>query len=194
MRRYKVWITTELILKQIRKASLEEIFNEIDEFRSYHIKVRARFPKIGESQIGQTVIQLPEFFQKSGINFELRFNSALTEESRKENNDIGHFINQNFVLRLYAILNYYEFLGESVSLNKDSPGFIEVEIVRRLRNIYAHSLGRYNEQDSGHRKLRDLLFDRFNVDAKEYLEFPLNINRVLTPLIVGCKEYIKHNY
>ncbi len=181
-------------MKQIRKASLEEIFNEIDEFRSYHIKVRARFPKIGEPQIGQTVIQLPEFFQKSGLNFELRFNSALTEESRKENNDIGHFINQNFVLRLYAILNYYEFLGESASLNKDSPGFIEVEIVRRLRNIYAHSLGRYNEQDSGHRKLRDVLFDRFNVDAKEYLEFPLNINRVLTPLIVGCKEYIKHNY
>lgn len=178
----------------MRKASLEEIFNEIDEFRSYHIKVRARFPKIDESQIGQTVIQVPEFFQKSGINDELRFNSAITEESRRKNNDIGHFINQNFVLRLYSILNYYEFLGEGVSLNKESPGFSEVDIVRRLRNIYAHSLGRYNEEDHGHRRLRDVLFSRFNVDAREYQEFPLNINRVLTPLISGCKEYIKHNY
>jgi hypothetical protein len=124
----------------MRKDKLEYIIEQIDEFRSFHIKVRARFPYLSEDVDGSKSIPIPAFYRNEGIDLVLHFGHEIDRSIRDENNAIGHFVNQNIIIRLFAILNYYEFVSDDISLEKDSPGFAEVEILRRLRNIYAHSL------------------------------------------------------
>lgn len=169
---------------------MNDIIDQIDEFRSFFLKVRSRFPYMSEAAIGLTSFSPPPYYQSHGIDLEIHLTEPVTFEVKNENNTIAHFINQNFILRLYAILNYYGFVGETISLNKESPGFLEVDLLRRLRNIYAHSIGNYNPDNENHVKLREVMEKRFGINIIHYDEFPLNIDEVLDEIVAGCKIYI----
>ena len=173
---------------------MNDIIDQIDEFRSFFLKVRSRFPYMSETAIGLTSFSPPAYYKNHGIDLEIQLTEPVTVNVKDENNAIAHFINQNFILRLYAILNYYGFVSESISLKKESPGFLEVDLLRRLRNIYAHSIGKYNSDNDDHVKLREVMTKRFGINIIHYDEFPLNIDEVLDEIIAGCKLYIKHNY
>lgn len=178
----------------MRKAELDIILNQIDEFRSYFLKVRSRFPYISERNLGNKYILPPPYYRNKGINFKIQLDKPIDEATKEEFNAIGHFVNQNFILRLFAILNYYGFMGDTVSLNKESPGLTEMEIVRKLRNKYAHSIGKYNPENPKDSKLKVLMENHFSLEISDYNEFPLDIGAVIDKLIDGCKEYIRSNY
>ena len=178
----------------MRKADLETILNQIDEFREYHIKVRARFPFMDNKIFGFTSVESPWFYKKYNIHLHLNFSSPIDEVISEENNAIGHFINQNFIIRLFAILDFYGFVGGNAALVRDSPGYTDVFILKELRNKFAHSLGRYNPKKSKHKKLRALIISHYGLDVGEYNDFPLNVNEVMSPLVDGCKAYITYNY
>lgn len=176
----------------MRKDTLNCIIKQIDEFRSFHVKVRARFPYLSESVIGTDSIKLPAFYKNEGIDLLLKFDREIDNSIREENNAIGHFANQNFILRLFAIMNYYGFVGDNISLVKESPGFQEVDILRRLRHIYAHSLGKFNPENDDHVKLKQVIQERFSLDVPDYDDFPLNIHAVIDAIIDGCKSYYRN--
>jgi hypothetical protein len=178
----------------MRKAELDIIINQIDEFRSYFVKVRSRFPYISERNIGRNYLLPPTYYRNEGINFKIQLDKPIDESIREELNTIGHFVNQNFILRLFSILNYYGFVSDNVTLSKQSPGFQEMDIVRRLRNKYAHSLGKFNPENSEDQKLKDIMEEYFELDIGDYDEIPLNISAVIDKLIDGCKKYIRNNY
>ncbi len=106
-------------------------------------------------------------------------------------NEIAHWINENFVLRLYAVLESHGLFKNGI--DKGVAGHDEMEILRRLRNKIGHGSGKYDPEDADKRKLHERLVNHFGIDPKTYLEdhtkYPLAVGQVLVPLAEACKTY-----
>jgi len=66
-----------------------------------------------------------------------------------------------------------------------------VSLVRDLRNVFAHSSGRYNARKPDHKKILKKLASVLSWDFGSPKEFPLGIDDVLEPLVKECKAYVK---
>lgn len=62
----------------------------------------------------------------------LSSSKPLTKKDIQRNNEIGHWINENVVVRLCAILQSHSILSEKVSIDKSIDGWKEVDLLRRL--------------------------------------------------------------
>lgn len=161
-----------------------------------HMYVRSHFPYIGPELIGSNKIQSKSFYEIHGYSYEINLNKKITPEIRELFNSRSHWLNQNVIIRLYSLLNKYDFVGDEeskIKIDNTSPGSQEVDFVRRLRNIFGHSSGKYNSNRSDHRKLRKELIEYFDIQLSNR-EFPLSINDVIVPLFEGCKKYIEAKY
>jgi len=150
-----------------------------------------------KNTIGKQVYKLPGYYVKRGFGGTLRFEKPIDTDYRKRHNQIGHWINQSYLIRLHAFLEYHKFTG-NWRINHDSPGSIELDLLRRLRQIFAHSDGKYNPNNNRHVTLWNRLIEHFNVpfDKKEIVkdDFPIPIKLVIEPITKACIEYVKHNY
>jgi hypothetical protein len=97
-------------------------------------------------------------------------------------------LNENFIIRLFALLESY---GIYSKIDKELEGSEEIDILRRLRMVLAHSLGKYHPNDPDQRKLVDRIIKRMGLRIDDPAEFPLDIDKVIDPLVRGCKTYIK---
>jgi len=158
--------------------------------------VRAMFPAITSGMIGQSEFATAPFYQQRGFPITFRFSKPLTAERVEEISKIGRWLNQSFVIRLCALLESYQVIPTEKQgrINQEIDGHEEVDIIRRLRNVLAHTSGRYNSANPDERKLYERIVDRFSVEAESAdsaNEFPLPIDAVLIPLAKGCKRYIQ---
>jgi hypothetical protein len=104
-------------------------------------------------------------------------------------NQIASFQTQNFLVRLFSVLQYF---GVYDNFNKkDSP---ELYILKRLRNKFGHSLGFYNKDDEDDRNLMRKIIETFNLENKEYLDFPISNNIIIEQIINASIQYIKEHY
>ena len=108
-------------------------------------------------------------------------------------NGIGQWLNESYVVRLYALLNSRKIVSDRVSIDFDLPGSTEIDLLRRLRRVVAHTSGRYNADDPDEQKLCARLREHFglangNPGAENH--YPLPIDEVLAPLTEACKEYV----
>ena len=71
---------------------------------------RAYFPYVQEDAVGATTAQTAPYYIAQGFNISFVFNEGLSMESILKINQIGHWINQNFVIRLCALLESYYIL------------------------------------------------------------------------------------
>ncbi len=46
----------------------------------------------------------------------------------------SHWLNENFIVRLYAVMESHGLVGEKINIRKDLDGWEELDILRRLRN------------------------------------------------------------
>ena len=83
---------------------MTDILKELDELMLKLKNTRAYFPFIPSSFEGKTEIETAPFYSKVGFSVFFKFDKPLTIEQINKNNELGHFINQNFVVRLYAML------------------------------------------------------------------------------------------
>ena len=83
-------------------------------------------------------------------------------------------------------------------IDQSIDGWEEVDLVRRLRNQFAHSSGKYDPNDPEEKKLYERIVTFFKVslakDSSEATEFPLPIDVVLEPITEGCKKYIQNYF
>lgn len=177
------------------------IIKEIKLHRRYLLKARSVFPHMHGSMQGAKQFPTPEFYQNYGFNVNFSFDEPLTINKIREFNGIGYWINQNYVVRLYALLNSYKIVftnkekeSEEGSIDTSLEGHNEIDILRRLRNEFAHSSGWYNSKDQGKRKLRNRIIKHFSLQESDYPEphhkFPIPIDKVLMPLTEGCINYV----
>ena len=109
----------------------------------------------------------------------------------KRNNEIGHWINQNVIVRLYSIMEYYGLVSNNIKIDQLLPGWEELDILRRLRQIFSHKSGKYDPNNNMEKKLKQKIISHFNMSISDYNDFPLNIDEVIDPIFSGCKNYVR---
>ncbi len=153
---------------------------------------RAHFPYIPDDAVGIRSANTAPFYVAQGFNISFIFSEGLTKEEITKINQIGHWINQNFIIRLCALLESYHVLSnKKIKIDPTLDGSEHIEIVRRLRNYFAHSSGRFNSLDKEHKKTMEIIGEKFGVSIENKTEWPLSINTVLKPLYEGCVTYSK---
>jgi hypothetical protein len=128
------------------------------------------FPRLSTDLVGHTEFPTPHYYGNMGLSVWFRFSSPLTSEFITEFNDLARWINQNFVLRLYAVLELNGLISQTIRIRPDIEGHNEVDILRRLRNSFGHGSGRYDPTDVGKRRLFERIVSPFDLDVGEYLE------------------------
>jgi hypothetical protein len=171
----------------MNKANI--IINEIDNIYMYFRYSRAFFPYLNSEVAGNTNSQL--FNINKNLRASINYTKPLTNEYIAFNNRVGHYLNQNSIIRLYALLDYHQIISDKVRIDKSLPGFDEVDILRRLRKLFSHKSAKYNYQQTEQKKLVDRIIKHFNIDISEPEDFPISIDTVITTLLIKTKEYIK---
>ena len=156
---------------------------------------RATFPYISPTVVGQRDFQTAPYYLAHGHHITFTFDAPITEATRGEVNEVGYWINQNFVVRLYAVLEAGRIVGNRIRIKDGIDGCTEVKLVRQLRNTFSHGSGVYRSAVAHHRDLRKALIDRFNVSDREPPDssgwFPIPIQGVLVKLADGCQRYVR---
>ena len=132
------------------------------------------------------------YYIKQGFDITFVFSEGVSAEGIDRINEIGHWISQNFVVRLCALLESFSVLSNKISIDFNLDGANHVNIVRRLRHNFAHSSGRFHPNDSDHQKTMKLMQDYLGISIENLSAWPLAIDTVLEPLFEGCKEYAKN--
>ncbi|MFH2036568.1 MAG: hypothetical protein ABIJ45_09215 [Candidatus Zixiibacteriota bacterium] len=175
------------------KYKLCDILKNLDEIMSLYIHERSHFPYIKASVIGGKIYSTAPFYMINGEKLRFNFPNGLTAQLRDKINETGHWINQNFIVRLCASLDYYGFYEK---IDKSINGWEAIDILRRLRQRFAHKTGQYNPTSKDDRKLLSKMNDHLNLnlDISRLQDFPLSIDTVIEPLFKKCKEYVVEKY
>lgn len=181
----------------INKVSKDLLINKINELYDNLVHTRSCFPCPPNSCIKTNKIPVPPFysdyFKKNNDNFHnpLIFNKIITHEYKSKLIRIGDWVNKNFIIGLYALLDYALIIFKP-NIDKTIDEWKHIDILRRLRSFYVHSFGEYNPIK--HKKLRDKIIKLYELDDKNPQGIPLPINEVLTKLFEKCKSYIEKRY
>ena len=172
-----------------------EIISEIDNQIDYLMNIRAMFPYITDDMVGKTEFPTAPYYQSFGYFVSFKFEEPLSTENIKEISRIGFWVNQNFIIRLCALLEYHAIIPREGNgkIELHLEGGVEVDLLRRLRNALVHTSGRYNSNDRNEKKLYKNLVQRFSLDAEnssKAKDFPLPIDKLLIPFAECCKRYI----
>lgn len=176
------------------------LLGQIDVQYEYLISLRALFPYMDDSMVGQAVFRTPAFYQLNNCDVSIDFGRILEEEDIKKINLLGHWINQNYIIRLVSLLESYKIIPSKGNgeIDQGTPAGECLDIARRLRNIFAHTDGRYNFRCLEEKKLYERVVTFFNITSAKNLleatEYPISIDILIKPLTEGCKEYIKINF
>lgn len=175
------------------KYPADEICDHIDSLFKYLQLSRSVLPYITNSMVGQTVIKSPGYYKEASYSAIIKYEEPLTLNRIININDASDSINQGFVIRLCAYLEYC--LVYEPRIDKKINGNIELDFIKKLRNIFAHTDGNYNKKDPKQKKLRNRMIEYFHIPENELVKietkFPISISDVLEPLVEGCKRYIK---
>ena len=77
------------------------------------------------------------------------------------------------------------------NLSANLTGHIELDILKRLRNNFAHGIGTYNPLSSRDKKLMNDITKHFSFEKNEYPDFPINKDIVIKGIIEASKKYVK---
>ena len=158
---------------------------------------KAHFPYVPLDAKGAKVVRTAPFYIAQGFDIQFFFSQGISEEGIKRINQIGHWLNHNFIIRLCAVLESFGVVSKANQVERANQidfnleGAEHVNIVRRLRNCFAHSSGRYDPTDKEHRKTMQLIHDKLGEPIDGLTDWPIAIDRVLKPLYNGCVMYAK---
>ena len=180
------------------KYTSDEIIEAINNVWDGFFKCRSHFPLISEAFIGRNTIPISPYYVRGGHKVEIHFGCDIDKRMYDEMLSVGHWINQNFIVRLCATLESFQVIStnKNIKINHNLDGATHVDIVRRLRHRIAHSSGRFNPENSEDCKTLDVMNKILDRDYKSEgrTEWPMAIDFVLTPLRDGCIRYVKNLY
>lgn len=154
---------------------------------------RAYFPAVKSEDKGEKQLRTAPIYIKQGFDVSFVFNDGISEKEINKINEIGHWINQNFIIRLCALLESHHILSNDnkIKIDFNLKGAEHIDLVRRLRNYFAHSSGKFHPEKDEHVTTVRVLKKVLSISDFNTNEFPLPIDTVLEPLFKGCKLYAK---
>jgi len=170
-----------------------QIIKEIDDLYHIFMSCKSIFPKLDYSMKGETSTPTAPFYQNQGYNLSLHFGHPLTTEFIEVHHNIGNWINENAIVRLYGILNYHKLY---IKIDQSFEGWKHIDLCRRIRNIITKTKLNYNPNDTDNLKLREEIIEFYNLKQNEYEEgeIPTPVDSVITPMFEGCKTYISNKF
>ena len=170
------------------EKEFEQINKEMDILWTNLNQNRGYFPCVDDSSVGVKILLTPPYYRNQGINIVHTFEEPLSVEIKDEMLRIGHWINQNFIIRLCALIESYQLISNSIEIDFTLDGAEQLNIVRRLRNRFAHSSGRYNPKKQDLKTMK-LMGKHLGISIEGRTDWPLAIDTVLERLLEGCKLY-----
>lgn len=168
----------------------EALYKDIDDLWENFFQVRGTYPYARPNHVGQTFLESAPYYKQRGLNLRVEFGRTLTIEDVEKLRELGYWVNQSAIVRLYALLEYYGVLSDKVRINAELEGHEEVDILRRLRKYFAHT-GRYKETDKDQKKLFDRIVRHFKLTGHDEDRFPIPINTVIEVIFKKAKVYVR---
>jgi hypothetical protein len=169
----------------------QDCIQDIDLLWDRHLTVRSAFPYFRPSDVGRSEKRSASFYRVHGKDVTLRFPGPITVGDVDRLNDAGYWVNQSLVIWMWALLEYHGVVGNAIKLDPARAGFEDVNILRRLRKVFAHTNGRYNPSDKDDVTLFDTMVERYRMGIVDRERFNLQIDEVLKPMIEGVKAYVR---
>jgi hypothetical protein len=169
------------------REQIEEICGEVERQWEYHFIARAAFPPnilevIPEYESSQYHIQ-------HGAQMNVRVRVPLSPLMERGLEGIGHWLNQNYIIRLFGILDEYQVI--TAGKQAKNP---YTRILASLRHkVGAHSRGYRNPDNGEVRKLTRLIQEHLDpaVLADDVRHFNLSIHLVLHRLKAHCVTFVR---
>ena len=172
--------------------TIQSLLAEIDRQKNILDRLKVFYSHMNDDVIGDIQVRPGGYYRSRGLDVILKFSRPLTRDDINRNSEISRWLNESFITRLYALLESHKIF--SPQIDKTLDGNQELDILRRLRRILAHSSGRYHSDISDQKKLVNRLLTHFGLQIVNPKEFPLDIDKVIDPLIEGCKKYIRRKF
>lgn len=177
--------------KILNMKTFKTLLNEMQNQKNLFVTVKAYFPYMNEDVIGQKELITAPYYQVRGHVIKLVFGHILTEEDVMKNNEISRWMNENYIVRLWALLSSYGIVKGEGSIDKTIECWEDVKLLIRLRNLFAHASGKYNPEDPDQKKLARDVAARYNLPSDNLTEIRLDIDTVIDPLYKGCRRYVQ---
>lgn len=169
-----------------------DVFKEMEALYHKYMILRAHFPYTNEGMIGKRKLSTAPLY-KNALEMDIIFDfgKPLSAEDVKSINEIGGFLNENIIIRLCALLEEHKVLRSDTEVDRAIDGFEAVNLLKKLRNAFAHSLGRPDAKNPNHRALFRHLnkYLKLNEEIETAEHFPNSIDTVIIPLFKGCQRY-----
>ena len=168
-----------------------DLCEQIDSLWSRFFRLKALVPYTENSAVGTQTLHGPTYYAAGGLDVKFHFDAPLTAEGIADINESGRWLNENYVLRLHAVLESHGALQYGESIDEKVDGGQHVALLKKLRNRIAHDDGRCDSTDDRCRRIAQGLQDLYGVETASHKDrFHLPIDEVLEPLTTAAKEYV----
>ncbi len=174
-------------MKAYTEKDIEIICKEIELQWDYHLLCRSIFCSGAGTK--SFAYFPPLYYQEKGISFFVTLPNPLPDIMSKSFKGINAWLNQNYVIRLYGILDGHQVI--KMGKIENNP---YTEILALLRNMVgAHSAGYKNPKRKESKKVSDLIYKHLDHRelSKNIQQYNLSIDTVLEPLKDYCIEFVK---
>ena len=159
----------------------------LEEFWPMFFNSRSLCVYLPEKMIGREYFAPGTFYCATSPYNYVQLKVPLSEQVRSEHNRIAAWTNENFFIRLWAILASH---GFTKPIRSGIRGSAEVKLLKKLREHFAHGSGQYDKRKQEHRNLHKELRKLFTV-PDEHDGIPTNIDTVLEPMYKRCLDYVE---
>ena len=175
-----------------KPVDLVSLLDAIDQLWKVFNHCKANFPGVSDEMVGAQVLGTPDLYLRQGYdNIFHQYPAPLTADKINDINHSGKWLNQNAIIRLYAVLDSHSAMQEIDSNIEESK---YIELIRHLRNSFAHGSGKYNKSKKKHKKTMKNICEVLNRNIDKKTDWPLAIDNVLQPLFEGCKKYVEKRF
>jgi len=169
---------------KLSKAQIDEVCKEIELQWDYLLMAKSVF--YNEFYHADEFTS-PSFYKKNGFSFKVVIAEPKSKRWLKAANGVSNWLNQNFIIRLYGILD-----SKNIRKTENKPEIIQ--LIETLRpKVGAHTTGSHSPHKSVLKKATQLINSLFNagINENEVQNFELSIDTVLEPMKVLLIKYIK---
>lgn len=169
---------------------MPDVLEKLDRLESLLLQCRSIFPTMTHAMIGQRSFVTAPYYRGHGYEAQIQFSEPITAEFIERNRQLGKWINENTLIRLYGILDYHGLFQPKIDQNL--VGWREMDLLRRMRNAFTKTPLNYRPNDKENIRLREEVIEHFRLNKEGFPEdeIPTPINTVVEPVFKACREYI----
>jgi len=172
------------------KVNQKLAISEIKALERIYLQCRSVFPALTDSIIGHSEFTTAPYYVHRGFMAQIKTAKPITQDFIEQNTKLVKWINENAIIRLHGIMNYYGFLN---TIDQNCSGWKEVNLMRRMRNAFTKTGLNYRPEDPDNIRLRDEIIEHFKLDKNLYIEgeIPTPIDTVVEKIFKSCRKYIE---